>query len=163
MAIKLTAVNLTTLQYPQELLLPSSSSVPFSRPRRCCPIKAVKSGGEEVTTSPGVAPPPTRASPLRRPQNVEGEFFVDRRCIDCDTCRWMAPQIFTRVDEMSAVSKQPVSSDERLNALQALLSCPTSSIHTEKPTPDVLQAQKTFPLPIDEKKIPVVGLILCYR
>ncbi|RWW52063.1 hypothetical protein BHE74_00041558 [Ensete ventricosum] len=27
----------------------------------------------------------------KRPQNVEGEFFVDCRCIDCDTCRWMAP------------------------------------------------------------------------
>ncbi|XP_015064361.1 uncharacterized protein LOC107009532 [Solanum pennellii] len=31
---------------------------------------------------------PTEA---RRPQNVSGEFFVDHTCIDCDTCRWMAP------------------------------------------------------------------------
>ncbi|MCD9644339.1 hypothetical protein HAX54_032525 [Datura stramonium] len=27
----------------------------------------------------------------RRPQNVSGDFFVDHTCIDCDTCRWMAP------------------------------------------------------------------------
>lgn len=92
----------------------------------------------------------------RRPQNVDGEFFVDHTCIDCDTCRWMAPQIFARVDEQSAVFKQPTCEEERLKALQALLSCPTSSIHTEKPAPDILQVQKTFPLPIDEQRLPGV-------
>ncbi|KAK3408637.1 hypothetical protein EUGRSUZ_J00842 [Eucalyptus grandis] len=92
----------------------------------------------------------------RRPQNVDGDFFVDTTCIDCDTCRWMAPQIFTRVDEMSAVFKQPVNKEERLKALQALISCPTSSIHTEKPAPDVLAAHETFPIPIDEQKLPGV-------
>ncbi|MQJ84158.1 ferredoxin, partial [Escherichia coli] len=39
----------------------------------------------------------------RRPENVSGEFFVDHTCIDCDTCRWMAPEIFTRMNDMSAV------------------------------------------------------------
>ncbi|KAF9600656.1 hypothetical protein IFM89_011239 [Coptis chinensis] len=38
----------------------------------------------------------------------------------------------------------------------ALLSCPTSSIHTEKPPHDILEVQKTFPLPIDEQRIPGV-------
>ncbi|KAI3496056.1 hypothetical protein L1887_38406 [Cichorium endivia] len=75
----------------------------------------------------------------RRPENVDGEFFVDHTCIDCDTCRWMAPEVFTRVDGMSAVSKQPSCQDERLKALQALLSCPTSSISTEKPPHDILE------------------------
>eukprot|EP00262_Sarcandra_glabra_P009895 TRINITY_DN2471_c0_g1_i2.p1 TRINITY_DN2471_c0_g1~~TRINITY_DN2471_c0_g1_i2.p1 ORF type:complete len:350 (-),score=32.86 TRINITY_DN2471_c0_g1_i2:561-1610(-) len=92
----------------------------------------------------------------RRPQNADGEFFVDHRCIDCDVCRWMAPQTFTRVNEQSAVFKQPGSQEERLNALQALLSCPTSSIHTDKPPRDILEVQKTFPLPINEKRIPGV-------
>ncbi|KAL3718703.1 hypothetical protein ACJRO7_003773 [Eucalyptus globulus] len=92
----------------------------------------------------------------RRPQNVDGDFFVDTTCIDCDTCRWMAPQIFMRVDEMSAVFKQPANEEERLKALQALISCPTSSIHTEKPAPDVLVAHETFPIPIDEQKLPGV-------
>ncbi|XP_020246777.1 uncharacterized protein LOC109824561 [Asparagus officinalis] len=92
----------------------------------------------------------------RRPQNVEGEFFVDHRCIDCDTCRWMAPEHFKRVDERAAVTKQPISREERIKALQALLSCPTSSIHTEKPPEEIKEVHKTFPLPIDEHNLPGV-------
>ncbi|CAL9151702.1 unnamed protein product [Musa hybrid cultivar] len=92
----------------------------------------------------------------KRPQNVEGEFFVDHLCIDCDTCRWMAPEVFTRVDDMSAVTRQPSCEEERIKALQALLSCPTSSIHTERPTNKILEVQKMFPLPIDEQNIPGV-------
>lgn len=95
----------------------------------------------------------------RRPQNVEGEFFVDHRCIDCDTCRWMAPKTFTRIDEMSAVIRQPTSDDDRLRALQALLSCPTSSIHTEKPTKEIIDVHKTFPLAVDDSKLP--GIYYC--
>lgn len=92
----------------------------------------------------------------RRPQNVDGDFFVDHTCIDCDTCRWMAPETFTQVDDMSAVYKQPGSEEDRLSALQALISCPTSSIHTEEPAHDILEVQKTFPIPIDVNKIPDV-------
>ena len=84
----------------------------------------------------------------RRPENVEGDFYVDRTCIDCDTCRWMAPEVFYDVADQSAVYHQPVSGDERLRAMQALLSCPTASIGTlEKPT-DIKQAQASFPIPI---------------
>ncbi|MEO1181696.1 MAG: ferredoxin, partial [Cyanobacteria bacterium J06636_28] len=32
----------------------------------------------------------------RRTENVEGDIFVDTSCIDCDTCRWMAPEVFGR-------------------------------------------------------------------
>ena len=70
--------------------------------------------------------------PERRPQNVAGDFFVDSTCIDCDTCRWMAPETFTRSGEQSSVHHQPVGGKERLRALQALVSCPTSSIGTEE-------------------------------
>ena len=28
------------------------------------------------------------------PQNVTGDFFVDDTCIDCDTCRQIAPETF---------------------------------------------------------------------
>ncbi|KAL9265698.1 hypothetical protein AKJ16_DCAP06806 [Drosera capensis] len=95
----------------------------------------------------------------RRPQNVDGEFYVDHTCIDCDTCRWMAPKSFTRVGEKSAVYKQPSSREQRLEALQALLSCPTSSIHTEKPPHDIKEVQKTLPIPIDGQRIP--GIYHC--
>ncbi|EFJ37349.1 hypothetical protein SELMODRAFT_140607 [Selaginella moellendorffii] len=96
----------------------------------------------------------SRRSP--RPQNVPGNLYVDHTCIDCDTCRWMAPSVFKRVDELSAVHHQPSSSDERLAALQALLSCPTASIHTEKPQADIKKIQATFPLAIDEQTAPGV-------
>ncbi|KAL5669159.1 hypothetical protein ACJX0J_021380, partial [Zea mays] len=81
------------------------------------------------------------------------------RCIDCQTCRWMAPEVFKRVDGKAAVAAQPSSEEERTKALQALLSCPTSSIHTEKPPKDILKVQNMFPLPIDDKLLP--GVYLC--
>jgi hypothetical protein len=28
---------------------------------------------------------------VRRAENVPGDLFVDETCINCDTCRWMAP------------------------------------------------------------------------
>ena len=31
--------------------------------------------------------------------NVEGKYFVDDQCIDCDACREMAPNNFTRNEE----------------------------------------------------------------
>lgn len=82
----------------------------------------------------------------RRSANVNGDFYVDSTCIDCDTCRWMAPEIYSRVDSQSAVHHQPTDEKERLRAMQALLSCPTASIGTvEKPT-DIKQAQASFPI-----------------
>lgn len=86
----------------------------------------------------------------RRSQNVNGEFYVDSTCIDCDTCRWMAPEVFHRVDEQSAVYHQPTNETERLRSLQALLSCPTASIGTTDKPKDIKQAQETFPILVDE-------------
>ncbi|XP_066333019.1 uncharacterized protein [Miscanthus floridulus] len=68
-------------------------------------------------------------------------------------------EVFKRVDGKAAVAAQPSSEEERTKALQALLSCPTSSIHTEKPPKDILQVQNMFPLPIDDKLLP--GVYLC--
>lgn len=86
----------------------------------------------------------------RRSQNVSGDFYVDTTCIDCDTCRWMAPQVFNRVGEQSAVHHQPTNETERLAALQALLSCPTSSIGTIEKPQDIKIAQLSFPIPVEE-------------
>ncbi|MBD3882939.1 MBL fold metallo-hydrolase [Phormidium tenue FACHB-886] len=87
----------------------------------------------------------------RRPENVDGDFYVDHTCIDCDTCRWMAPEVFCDVGDQSAVYHQPTDPAERLHAMQALLSCPTASIGTvEKPT-DIKRAQETFPIPIADR------------
>jgi glyoxylase-like metal-dependent hydrolase (beta-lactamase superfamily II)/ferredoxin len=86
----------------------------------------------------------------RRPENVTGDLFVDDTCIDCDTCRWMAPDIFNRAGDQSAVFHQPVSEDERLRAMQALLSCPTHSIATVEKPRDIQQAQRSLPIPITD-------------
>ncbi|QIR39135.1 MBL fold metallo-hydrolase [Tolypothrix sp. PCC 7910] len=87
---------------------------------------------------------------LRRTQNVNGDFYVDTSCIDCDTCRWMAPEVFYRADEQSAVYQQPTNATERLTSLQALLACPTSSIGTVEKPQDIKIAQETFPILVEE-------------
>jgi glyoxylase-like metal-dependent hydrolase (beta-lactamase superfamily II)/ferredoxin len=61
-------------------------------------------------------------------QNVPGDFFVDTTCIDCDTCRQIAPQVFGEAPETAFVHRQPVTLVDRKSALHALLSCPTGSI-----------------------------------
>lgn len=62
----------------------------------------------------------------RRSQNVPGPWFVDDTCIDCGTCMWMAPDVFTEDGGMSAVHRQPPEQDGDTSA--ALLACPTVSI-----------------------------------
>ncbi|MGL5795141.1 MAG: MBL fold metallo-hydrolase [Waterburya sp.] len=85
----------------------------------------------------------------KRLENTEGNFYVDSSCIDCDTCRWMAPAIFNRQASQSAVYQQPTTDQERLLAMQALLACPTASIGTvDKPT-GIKQVQQTFPIPVE--------------
>lgn len=86
----------------------------------------------------------------RRPQNVDGDIYVDTSCIDCDTCRWMVPEVFSREDGQSIVHHQPGTEGERLAALQAVLSCPTASIGTVSPPQDMKAAQASFPIPIAE-------------
>lgn len=86
----------------------------------------------------------------RRPENVSGDFYVDSTCIDCDTCRWMAPETFCEAGEQSAVYHQPTTEAERLRAMQALLSCPTASIGTVHKPLDVQQVQRSFPIPITD-------------
>ena len=86
----------------------------------------------------------------RREQNIDGDFYVDASCIDCDTCRWMAPHTFLRSEGQSAVYHQPQSETERYAALQALLSCPTASIGTVNPPTDIKAVQHTFPIAITD-------------
>jgi glyoxylase-like metal-dependent hydrolase (beta-lactamase superfamily II)/ferredoxin len=86
----------------------------------------------------------------RRPENVSGDLYVDSTCIDCDTCRWMTPEVFRRDRNQSAVFHQPANPEERLRAMQALLACPTASIGTvDKPT-DIKAAQQSFPIPVTD-------------
>lgn len=87
----------------------------------------------------------------RHSRNIAGRFFVDTTCIDCDTCRWMAPGTFHDIGDQSAVYRQPTDDDAMLFAAQALLACPTASIGQEKPDGALVKrAQASFPIPVAE-------------
>ena len=89
------------------------------------------------------------ADPSRKvASNVAGEFFVDTSCIDCDTCRQLAPATFGDDGEHAFVRAQPGNDLERRAALRAIVACPTGSIGTE-PKADVGEAIDDFPLEID--------------
>src|SRR5215469_2616 len=84
---------------------------------------------------------------LRVIENVEGRFFVDSTCIDCDTCRQLAPDTFADQGDHSYVHKQPRSPAEEEAAFRALVACPTGSIGS----PDkrgAAQAVGDFPMPL---------------
>jgi len=81
------------------------------------------------------------------PQNVPGDWFVDSTCIDCDTCRQLAPGVFGETGEYSFVKRQPGAGEERA-ALQALVSCPTGSIGT-RGSNDAKATMADFPLLIE--------------
>ncbi|MCB1214576.1 MAG: MBL fold metallo-hydrolase [Deltaproteobacteria bacterium] len=91
------------------------------------------------------------ANPKKRlPQNKPGDFFVDETCIDCDTCRILAPKVFAESGEYSYVQAQPRDLQETRRTLQALLACPTHSIGTEGDQKATL-ALGDFPLKLDER------------
>jgi glyoxylase-like metal-dependent hydrolase (beta-lactamase superfamily II)/ferredoxin len=79
--------------------------------------------------------------------NVSGNFFVDATCINCDTCRQLAPRSFEEVGEFSAVTTQPQDATSLHQAYQALLACPVGSIGTERGDKTRLkEAMSSFPL-----------------
>ena len=82
--------------------------------------------------------------------NVQGNFFVDATCINCDTCRQLAPDSFQEVGECSAVVIQPGGDESLHRAYQALLACPVGSIGTQRSDKTRLQqAMSSFPLLIE--------------
>jgi ferredoxin len=88
------------------------------------------------------------ARPDRRlAHNVAGDFYVDSTCIDCDTCRWMAPSTFVRREEQASVRVQPATPEDERRALMALVSCPTASIGTTD-RHDLDSAQDALPDPL---------------
>lgn len=66
----------------------------------------------------------------RLEDNVPGKYYVDDTCIDCDACRAMAPDNFTRNDDAgySYLSKQPENEEEEQLCVDALEGCPVESI-----------------------------------
>src|SRR5262245_14808241 len=64
----------------------------------------------------------------RVPEDAPGDFFVDTTCIDCDTCRQLAPETFAEGPDHAFVHRQPSTPEDRRRALHALVCCPTGSI-----------------------------------
>src|SRR5207253_9145551 len=67
------------------------------------------------------------------PENVEGKFYVDDQCIDCDLCRETAPANFRRNDDggHSYVYKQPESPEEEALCKEAMEGCPVEAIGSD--------------------------------
>ena len=86
----------------------------------------------------------------RLANNVGDNFFVDSTCINCDTCRQLAPATFAENDDFSSVYRQPVGDAEVHAAYQALVACPVGSIGTlQGDKAQMQQAVASFPLELD--------------
>ncbi len=66
----------------------------------------------------------------RLPGNAVGRYYVDSSCIDCDQCRAMAPEFFTRDAETgtSLIVRQPQTPEEIAGIEEVLTACAVSSI-----------------------------------
>ena len=64
------------------------------------------------------------------PDNVDGQFYVDTNCIDCDLCRQTAPDNFDRNEDegFSYVNKQPENDEETQACQDAIEECPVEAI-----------------------------------
>ena len=64
------------------------------------------------------------------PENIEGNFYVDDQCIDCDLCRETSPNNFTREEDggYSYVYKQPENDEELAECKEAMENCPVEAI-----------------------------------
>ena len=69
----------------------------------------------------------------KQPENVQGNWYVDVNCIDCDVCRETAPNNFTQQTQKgySYVFKQPATPEEVAQCKEALESCPVEAIGSD--------------------------------
>ena len=90
---------------------------------------------------------PMACAAKRLPTNVPGAFFVDASCIDCGTCRWLAPLSFGAAGDAARVKLQPERADEVAAALLALVACPVGAIGG--PGGRLAEARAAFPRRLD--------------
>ena len=93
-------------------------------------------GQKGVATGPGMGNSSSVTSTImadrddKNPENVDGKFYVDSQCIDCDLCRETAPANFTREEDegYSYVFKQPENDEEVQQCVEAMEGCPVEAI-----------------------------------
>lgn len=63
-------------------------------------------------------------------ENVEGRFYVDTQCIDCNLCRDIDPTNFGHQEEAgyAFICKQPENDEEEQQCVEAKESCPVEAI-----------------------------------
>jgi glyoxylase-like metal-dependent hydrolase (beta-lactamase superfamily II)/ferredoxin len=85
------------------------------------------------------------------PTNIDGNFFVDSTCINCDACRQLAPETFQERQDSSSVFHQPIGKPEVHRAYQAMIACPVGSIGVIQSDQQHWQdAMASFPLRLDD-------------
>jgi glyoxylase-like metal-dependent hydrolase (beta-lactamase superfamily II)/ferredoxin len=85
----------------------------------------------------------------RLAENVPGDFFVDSTCIDCGTCRQVAPATFADGRDASYVHAQPAGVGDTHRARMALVACPVAAIGTRAKHP-FGAARRAFPEPLED-------------
>lgn len=62
--------------------------------------------------------------------NAPGSYYVDSQCIDCDVCRDMAQDNFTRNEDngYTYIFKQPETDEEFALCIEAMEQCPVEAI-----------------------------------
>lgn len=85
----------------------------------------------------------------RLASNAAGDFFVDSTCIDCATCRWIAPESFDEAGGRSRVYFQPRTDAQVHRARMALIACPVAAIGAVEKH-DLARARGSFPERIDD-------------
>lgn len=72
-----------------------------------------------------------KADAERNPESAAGDWFIDRRCIDCGAARHVAPGLIVHRGGLSVFERQPRTPEEVHQAWLAAELCPTRSIRTE--------------------------------
>src|SRR5262245_32937080 len=73
--------------------------------------------------------------PIRNPDSVLGDWYIDTACIDCGASRHVAPDLIVERHGKSGFARQPATAEERLAAWRAVLVCPTASVRSETKQP----------------------------
>lgn len=81
--------------------------------------------------------------------NVEGNFFVDNRCISCAACESFDADTFVLHGGKAYVYAQPTEQNFRRAAI-ALLSCPVDAIGVQEGKEKLREIKKELPLKLNE-------------
>lgn len=81
--------------------------------------------------------------------NIEGEFFVDNRCIGCMSCESFASDTFVLKVGKAYVYSQPTQEGFK-DAAIAFLSCPVDAIGVKTSKKEIREVKKLLPIEIFE-------------